>query len=866
MADNQWPSDRPLYYTAKADGEFAAREVSSEDAKLGAAVYLTTSRDAAMKSMRKGGHVYQVDTSKLTGALYGNQVNFTEQELTNVVQSVLIQERADGSVALLEANELYGDDLGTDANTIAKNLMEGAASDTEIVKELQQSAGGDAKSVEYVAHALNRAGRVWSGTVTDKAIEVAVYDPKNLSIDEDLTRQVAANREHKKQQGHRRLTDDEIFAARNASLLELADKLGMQMVEDSGVYRWADHDSLVISPKVNLWKWNSRNIGGGPIELVKQFSDADSFPKAVRFILDEDVSQANYQEAERQPYENRIKIADDFSQARQYLVGARGLNGALIDALHKKGYIQQNQYGDVVFQWAKSGKTVGASIQGTTIDYERYGKRGTFKHIAKDSEQNFGFNFSIGQPNRLYIFEAPIDALSYWSTHPDMENAMFAAVDGLKEKSVYEMTDYMLQSKGVSPDAVYLGVDNDHAGRSLVDKMELASYVSADGQAVHFKANVPDDNAISQGVQKKIAAVAEGAGIPWTKLAAAEKVETNFDAQHRHGNGLGFAAKLTAVLDEPFDYEQGLRQSADAIARATTGVKTDWVEYVRTVTDGASLDMLQDVARKLEFYDKQYQMREYRPVRFFVKDWNERLKTETSMPLLKQLQSYKYRYNDKELELAQMPGAEKRSFALRPVNEPNGELFFESNDPQQLVYMMRHYGVKAIDVQDRQQAATQEVAVPRLTAPFGSDESRAELKTAKAFWNSVLKTGKEFEVLAVSEKTGKECTVATLTKSARKANLVQLTQYNPDGQPWTHISIEKSDLVTQQGDFNKLLSAMPAGDESASMTVKLGEANSLDLSVTRPQATEQQAQVASPKPAVKVARAHRSMSMGLGRS
>lgn len=43
----------------------------------------------------------------------------------------------------------------------------------------------------------------------------------------------------------------------------------------------------------------------------------------------------------------------------------------------------------------------GASYQGTFIDYERFGERGTYKHIDKNSTANHGFNLKIGDPKQL---------------------------------------------------------------------------------------------------------------------------------------------------------------------------------------------------------------------------------------------------------------------------------------------------------------------------------------------------------------------------------------------------------------------------------------------------------------------------------
>ena len=48
----------------------------------------------------------------------------------------------------------------------------------------------------------------------------------------------------------------------------------------------------------------------------------------------------------------------------------------------------------LLFLWKdpQTGETVGASYEGTIVDFNRFGKGGTYKHIDKNPTPNHGFN------------------------------------------------------------------------------------------------------------------------------------------------------------------------------------------------------------------------------------------------------------------------------------------------------------------------------------------------------------------------------------------------------------------------------------------------------------------------------------------
>ena len=76
-----------------------------------------------------------------------------------------------------------------------------------------------------------------------------------------------------------------LHVAKNRNILDVAQALGMNLEKRGGTYVWSEHDSLVIFPKKNNFKWFSQDVGGDPITLVEQVKNVD-FKEALNFLND----------------------------------------------------------------------------------------------------------------------------------------------------------------------------------------------------------------------------------------------------------------------------------------------------------------------------------------------------------------------------------------------------------------------------------------------------------------------------------------------------------------------------------------------------------------------------------------------------
>lgn len=311
-----------------------------------------------------------------------------------------------------------------------------------------------------------------------------------------------------------RYTQEEIDKAEKASIIELADKIGVELIQTShDQLKGVEHDSLVIIPSKNSWYWNSRSIGGkGGLSFIQDYVFADSkeergkkFVKAMKLLEKENVGECKVKELKREPFKfNKSQIDRNFNRAEAYLTEKRGLSPTLVNELHKQGIIEQDKFGNALFLWkdSASNSIKGITKQGTCIDHNKFGKRGTLKRIEKNSEYGYGFSFDSfdvmqgkGSPENIRFFESSIDAMSYYNLNPKkLSNTRFVSMDGLKKEVVahyINVTAGELAKKGKKLKSIAFGVDNDEAGNKFMEKMSKLEAKNRDGESISLKSAQP---------------------------------------------------------------------------------------------------------------------------------------------------------------------------------------------------------------------------------------------------------------------------------------------------------------------------------------------------------------------------------------
>ncbi|KXT85382.1 PBECR4 domain-containing protein [Streptococcus oralis] len=312
--------------------------------------------------------------------------------------------------------------------------------------------------------------------------------------------------------------------ARSRDILDVANELQMELVRSGRDYRWKEHDSLVISPDKNLWKWFSRNTGGDAISLVETIKEVD-FNQSVDFLNDGNFKEFQMVERTLEDFKYYLeKYEQPFSDGRDYLRNQRGLSDETIDYFLEQGVLAQanaklDYFAEgtsrvttnaiepvIVFKsLSSSGEVVGASLQGIQENWEKWPKHGYAKVIMKNSDPMTGIHVDIGSPKRLIFTESPIDLMSYYELHKDsLQDVRLVSMDGLKESTIGRhlsqiqaeisgkplrwtpeqladglqvAIDHHFFENEENADLITLALDNDNAGRTFIQELEAKGAV-----------------------------------------------------------------------------------------------------------------------------------------------------------------------------------------------------------------------------------------------------------------------------------------------------------------------------------------------------------------------------------------------------
>lgn len=319
------------------------------------------------------------------------------------------------------------------------------------------------------------------------------------------------------------------------SILDVAEALGMELKrQGTDRYVWVEHESFVISPRRNIFSWFSRDVKGDVIKLVQtireeQTGTRPSFKTAKHFLEVGEFPEVDMTAAPEPKlafeYRHERYEHTNPSWTKDYLRRERKLSEDTITFFFQQGNIAEishkmNDYSEpaIVFKFKNSqGKVMGASLQGIVENREKYPDRGYLKRILKNSDGLTGFYADVGRPKRLIFAESPIDVMSYYQLHPQLQDVRLVAMDGLKEGLMsFRFAELVseLQGKTYEPgertarvleataktstffqsneDFITLAVDNDSAGWNFISKLQE--------KAIPFKLDIPP--IAQEGVEK----------------------------------------------------------------------------------------------------------------------------------------------------------------------------------------------------------------------------------------------------------------------------------------------------------------------------------------------------------------------------
>lgn len=225
------------------------------------------------------------------------------------------------------------------------------------------------------------------------------------------------------------------------------------------------HDSITI--RGSKWFDHKNQTGGRAIKFMQEFYDMD-FQTAVQELLGQRVTPLSHSPpkaiAKEEKKEFRLPQANtNMHRVYAYLIKQRFISADIITHFAKQHtlYEDKNHHNAVFVGLNEKGEPKQAHKRSTNS------VGSTFRITCGGSDTRYSFAH-FGENERLYVFEAPIDMLSFLTLYPqDWQRHSCIAMNGVYENAVLAA---LKNHSNLSE--VILCVDNDEGGIEAVDRLK----------------------------------------------------------------------------------------------------------------------------------------------------------------------------------------------------------------------------------------------------------------------------------------------------------------------------------------------------------------------------------------------------------
>ena len=249
-------------------------------------------------------------------------------------------------------------------------------------------------------------------------------------------------------------TEQQILQASEVDIADILRRRGEKVKTAGSECEW-EHGGDTIRIRGGKWFNFYENEGGNAISFVRKFFEK-SFPEAMQFLIGD--SAGEIKQAKPKPQKEKEPFVvppanKNMRRVYEYLVGKRKIDKEVFSVFANHGLLYETaEYHNVAF--------VGKDKDGVIKHISLRGLGSNFRGNIESSLPEYSFHWH-GKSDKLYIFEAPIDMLSFismnkeeWQTHS------YAACCGVGSKVLDQM---MKDNPNIKK--VYLCLDNDMKGR-----------------------------------------------------------------------------------------------------------------------------------------------------------------------------------------------------------------------------------------------------------------------------------------------------------------------------------------------------------------------------------------------------------------
>lgn len=260
-------------------------------------------------------------------------------------------------------------------------------------------------------------------------------------------------------------TKEQREQARRTDLANFLINQGEKVKKSGSEYEWLD-GSQKVTIRGHLWYHQYEQKGGDVIDFVCRFYNKD-YAEAVEMLLNNGGGQiVNLQTTEREQKPFILPPRNDrMSRVFSYLLLTRGIDkDVLFEFVRNRMIYESADFHNAVFVgYDSNGKPRHAHKRGTVTN-------NPYKGNAAGSQPEFSFHWH-GTSDKIYLFEAPIDMLSYISMHKEnWKEHSYAASCSVSDRVLFQCLKDNPNIKNV-----FLCFDNDEAGQTankrIADKL-----------------------------------------------------------------------------------------------------------------------------------------------------------------------------------------------------------------------------------------------------------------------------------------------------------------------------------------------------------------------------------------------------------
>lgn len=270
-------------------------------------------------------------------------------------------------------------------------------------------------------------------------------------------------------------TPEQQKIARRTDLAGLLRAHGETIKPSGSEFEWLDQGQKVTIRR-NLWYHQYEQVGGDAVGFVRRFM-GKTYVEAMEYLL-----QCNGEPLPERPVRKQEPFVlpaanENMNRVFAYLVNQRQLDREIVYAfVHRRMIFESARHHNAVFVgYDKDGVPRHAHKRSTA-------KEGSYKCNVAGSQPEFSFHWR-GPGDRLYLFEAPIDLLSYLTLHPaGWQEQSYAAACSVSDKVLFQM---LRDNPGIK--TVCICFDSDEPGQAAAQRISDKLFL----RGVHSEVLVP---------------------------------------------------------------------------------------------------------------------------------------------------------------------------------------------------------------------------------------------------------------------------------------------------------------------------------------------------------------------------------------